>query len=109
MRARRESLCSKCTRVVGFVFMANIGFDLFAAAHQEMIAEGLHPDFPAEVDQQMEAITRTESRPGLVVTEPTYPTNKVQPLDLKRTVPVGRPNLLTYNPTFRLKTRQSQI
>jgi len=87
--------------------MANIGFDLFAAAHQEMIAEGLHPDFPAEVDQQMEAITRTESRPGLVVTEPTYPTNKVQPLDLKRDgscretkSPDIQPDIPTENPTI---------
>jgi VacB/RNase II family 3'-5' exoribonuclease len=42
--------------VLGFIFMSNNGFDLFAAARQEMIAEGFHPDFPAAVDQQLNAL-----------------------------------------------------
>src|SRR5579864_8840845 len=36
--------------------MADTPFDLFAAAHQEMIAEGFHPDFPPAVDQQVTAL-----------------------------------------------------
>lgn len=36
--------------------MSNNQFDLFAAAHQEMIAEGFHPDFPPGVDQQVTAL-----------------------------------------------------
>jgi VacB/RNase II family 3'-5' exoribonuclease len=32
------------------------GFDLAAAAHQEMIERGFHPDFPAEVLQQLKAL-----------------------------------------------------
>src|SRR5579863_10482807 len=31
-------------------------FDLFAAARQEMIDEGFHPDFPAGVDDQVKAL-----------------------------------------------------
>src|ERR1035438_1453321 len=31
-------------------------FDLFAAAHQEMIDQGFHPDFPPGVDEQVGAI-----------------------------------------------------
>ena len=31
--------------------MADSGFDLFAAARQEMIDEGFDPDFPPEVGQ----------------------------------------------------------
>ena len=33
--------------------MANSGFDLFAAARQEMIDQGFHPDFPPEVGRQL--------------------------------------------------------
>src|SRR6202158_2388654 len=36
--------------------MANSGFDLFAAAHQEMIDEGFDPDFPPEVGRQVAAL-----------------------------------------------------
>ena len=36
--------------------MADIGFDLFAAAHQEMIDEGFDPDFPPEVGRQLAAL-----------------------------------------------------
>lgn len=36
--------------------MADSGFDLFAAAHQEMIHEGFDPDFPPEVERQLAAI-----------------------------------------------------
>src|SRR5579862_2824333 len=40
--------------------MSDNQFDLFSAAHQEMIAEGFHPDFPPGVDQQVAALkTRT--------------------------------------------------
>jgi len=42
--------------------MADSGFDLFAAARQEMIDEGFDPDFPPEVGQQLAALkTRTAS------------------------------------------------
>jgi VacB/RNase II family 3'-5' exoribonuclease len=42
--------------------MANGGFDLFAAAHQEMIDEGFDPDFPPEVGRQLAALeTQTAS------------------------------------------------
>ncbi len=42
--------------------MAVSGFDLFAAAHQEMIAEGFDPDFSPEIGRQLEALkTRTVS------------------------------------------------
>ena len=36
--------------------MSDTQFDLFAAARQEMIAEGFHPDFPPAVDQQVTAL-----------------------------------------------------
>ncbi len=36
--------------------MANSGFDLFAAARQEMIDRGFDPDFPPEVSQQLAAL-----------------------------------------------------
>ena len=36
--------------------MAHNGFDLFAAARQEMIDEGFQPDFPPEAGRQLEAI-----------------------------------------------------
>ena len=36
--------------------MTHNGFDLFAAAHQEMINEGFLPDFSSEAVQQMDAI-----------------------------------------------------
>ncbi len=43
--------------------MADSGFDLFAAAHQEMIDQGFDPDFPPEVGQQLAALkTRPASR-----------------------------------------------
>ena len=42
--------------------MADSGFDLFAAARQEMIDEGFQPDFPPEVGRQLEALkTRAAS------------------------------------------------
>jgi exoribonuclease-2 len=44
--------------------MANSGFDLFAAARQEMIDEGFQPDFPREVGRQLEALRiRTAPNP----------------------------------------------
>jgi exoribonuclease-2 len=36
--------------------MSNNHFDLSAMAHQEMLAEGFHPDFPAAVLQQIKAL-----------------------------------------------------
>jgi exoribonuclease-2 len=36
--------------------MSNNHFDLGAMAHQEMLAEGFHPDFPAAVLQQVKAL-----------------------------------------------------
>src|SRR5580704_8585841 len=36
--------------------MAQSGFDLSAAAHQEMIDEGFQPDFPPEVAGQLDAL-----------------------------------------------------
>jgi len=36
--------------------MNHTGFDLYAAAHQTMIDEGFHPDFPPDVEQQMAAL-----------------------------------------------------
>jgi VacB/RNase II family 3'-5' exoribonuclease len=36
--------------------MSDCSFDLFAAAHQEMIAEGFHPDFLPGTDAQVQAI-----------------------------------------------------
>src|SRR6266404_1932612 len=40
--------------------MSDNQFDLFAAARQEMLAEGFHPDFLPAVDQQVSALkTRT--------------------------------------------------
>jgi VacB/RNase II family 3'-5' exoribonuclease len=42
--------------------MANSGFDLLAAARQEMIDEGFDPDFPPEVSRQLAALkTQTPS------------------------------------------------
>jgi len=42
--------------------MSDTGFDLFAAARQEMIDEGFDPDFPPEVSQQLAALkTKTSS------------------------------------------------
>ncbi len=38
-------------------------FDLFASAHQEMIREGFHPDFPPATGQQLDKLN---SRPSLV-------------------------------------------
>jgi VacB/RNase II family 3'-5' exoribonuclease len=36
--------------------MAHTDFDLFAAAHQEMIDQGFQPDFPPEAARQLEAL-----------------------------------------------------
>jgi exoribonuclease R len=36
--------------------MTHNGFDLFAAAHQEMIDEGFQPDFPPETGLQLETL-----------------------------------------------------
>jgi exoribonuclease-2 len=41
--------------MVGWQFMS-AKFDLFAAAHQEMIDEGFHPDFSPEIDRQLSEI-----------------------------------------------------
>jgi exoribonuclease-2 len=43
--------------------MTHSGFDLSAAAHQEMIDEGFQPDFPPEVARQVEAL-KTRPAPG---------------------------------------------
>ena len=43
--------------------MAHSGFDLFAAAHQEMIDRGFDPDFPPAVSQQLAAL-QTRSAPA---------------------------------------------
>jgi VacB/RNase II family 3'-5' exoribonuclease len=48
--------------------MSQSGFDLFAAARQEMIDEGFQPDFPPEAVRQMEALrmrTASGADPGL--------------------------------------------
>jgi len=37
--------------------MTHSGFDLFAAARQEMIDHGFHPDFPPGADSQLAALT----------------------------------------------------
>ena len=39
--------------------MTRNGFDLAAAAYQEMLKDGFHPDFPAGTQQQIEAIRRS--------------------------------------------------
>jgi VacB/RNase II family 3'-5' exoribonuclease len=45
--------------------MAHTGFDLFSAAHQEMIDHGFDPDFPPAVNQQLAALqTRTAPATG---------------------------------------------
>jgi exoribonuclease-2 len=45
--------------------MPHTEFDLSAAARQEMLAEGFHPDFPPEVDAQVAALrTRTPENSG---------------------------------------------
>jgi VacB/RNase II family 3'-5' exoribonuclease len=43
--------------------MAHNGFDLFAAARQEMIDEGFEPDFPPEAARQLDAI-KAHPAPG---------------------------------------------
>lgn len=43
--------------------MSDTGFDLLAAARQEMIKEGFDPDFPPEVGQQLAAL-KTRTAPG---------------------------------------------
>jgi len=42
--------------MLGLALMTDRPFDLFAAARQEMIDEGFHPDFPPGVDEQVRAI-----------------------------------------------------
>src|ERR1700689_3148854 len=44
--------------------MSNAKFDLYAAAHQEMIDKGFHPDFSAESDKQLAAI-KSQPAPAL--------------------------------------------
>src|SRR5439155_13113124 len=51
---RRSSGVSGC--VVASGYMLHVGFDLSAAARQEMIAEGFDPDFPAEAQQELAAL-----------------------------------------------------
>jgi VacB/RNase II family 3'-5' exoribonuclease len=41
--------------------MAHNGFDLFAAAHQEMIDQGFNPDFPPEVASQLAALKASKA------------------------------------------------
>jgi VacB/RNase II family 3'-5' exoribonuclease len=48
--------------------MSQSQFDLGAMARQEMIAEGFHPDFPPDVDQQVKALeSRATSPPSPAV------------------------------------------
>ena len=42
--------------------MSDNHFDLGAMAHQEMLAEGFHPDFPAAVLQQVKALQAQRRR-----------------------------------------------
>ncbi len=42
--------------VLAFRLMPHTGFDLLAAAHQEMIEAGFDPDFPPEVNEQLAAL-----------------------------------------------------
>src|SRR5436853_3087333 len=42
--------------------MAQSGFDLRAAAHREMLAEGFQPDFSPAVDQQVQALQARETK-----------------------------------------------
>ncbi len=44
--------------------MNSKGFDLAAAAYQEMVKDGFKPDFPAGTPEQVEAIRRTLAAPG---------------------------------------------
>jgi len=44
--------------------MAHNGFDLFAAARQEMIDQGFDPDFPPEAAQQLAAL-KTRPAPSI--------------------------------------------
>src|SRR5277367_1174250 len=47
--------------------MPDSGFDLFAAARLEMIAEGFHPDFPPGVDEQIQNL-RSKAGPVAAAT-----------------------------------------
>lgn len=49
--------------------MSNNHFDLGAMAHQEMLAEGFHPDFPAAVLQQVKALQAQSASSPLVNTQ----------------------------------------
>jgi VacB/RNase II family 3'-5' exoribonuclease len=49
--------------MVAFGFMSHSGFDLIAAARQEMINEGFQPDFPPEAMRQLDALS-AGSAPG---------------------------------------------
>src|SRR6202142_858077 len=44
--------------------MTHSGFDLFAAAHQEMLDEGFQPDFLPEAARQLDALQKTGT-PGI--------------------------------------------
>jgi len=43
--------------------MAHSGFDLLAAARQEMLDEGFHPDFPPSVEEQLRALKSQAASP----------------------------------------------
>ena len=43
--------------------MPDTGFDLFAAARQEMIDEGFDPDYPPGVDEQLAALQARTAPP----------------------------------------------
>ena len=45
--------------------MPDTGFDLFAAARQEMIDEGFDPDFPQGVDEQVATLKARAFKSGL--------------------------------------------
>jgi VacB/RNase II family 3'-5' exoribonuclease len=48
--------------------MSDNGFDLLASAHQEMINQGFHPDFPPALEQQLAALkSRAVPAPGVEV------------------------------------------
>src|SRR4051812_18232255 len=55
------SIARRVPIVVGSCCMSHVGFDLSAAARQEMVSEGFDPDFPPEVGPELAALA---ARPG---------------------------------------------
>jgi VacB/RNase II family 3'-5' exoribonuclease len=50
--------------MVAFICMSDHDFDLFASAHQEMIDQGFHPDFPPAVDAQLKTLASRGTSPA---------------------------------------------